>query len=61
MRKDETSRHVTIMVVPEGAQESRSYRLSYGQIRLLGAVATTLALMFTVMAVSWWCLAAKAG
>lgn len=61
MSKEDTRRHLTIMVIPEGGQESRTYRLSYRRIRVLAAAAAILVLIFTVMAGSWWYLAAKAG
>ncbi len=54
------SRHLTIMVVPDGGLESRTYRLSFGQLRALGAFGALVALALTLMAGSWWYLAARA-
>jgi murein DD-endopeptidase MepM/ murein hydrolase activator NlpD len=53
-------RSLTIMIVPEGGRESRSFRLSYRRIRVFAAVAAVLILALTVMAGSWWYLAARA-
>ena len=52
--------HLTIMVVPEGGKDSRTYRLSYGRLRALAGVGAILALLITLMAGSWWYLAARA-
>ena len=60
MNEKDTSRHLTIMVVPEGGRESRTYRLSYGRLRLMALGGATIALLLTVMAGSWWYLAARA-
>jgi murein DD-endopeptidase MepM/ murein hydrolase activator NlpD len=48
------------MVVPEGGKESRTYRLSYGRMRALAGAGAFVAFLLTVMAGSWWYLAAKA-
>jgi len=60
MTEPTAPRHVTIMLVPDGARESRSIRLSYRRLRGLAAVAALVALALTVMAGSWWYLAARA-
>ena len=60
MKKKDTGQHLTIMVVPEGGRESRTYRLSHRKLRLLSAGAALGALLLTLMAGSWWYLAAKA-
>ena len=52
--------HLTLMVVPEGGRDSRTYRVSYARLRALVVVAGVLALLLTLMAGSWWYLAAKA-
>jgi len=58
---DPTSqRSLTLMIVPDGARESKSIRLSYRFLRGLAAVAALGALALTVMAGSWWYLAARA-
>ena len=48
------------MLVPEGGRETRSYRVSYRALRGLVAVGALVALGLTVMAGSWWYLAARA-
>jgi murein DD-endopeptidase MepM/ murein hydrolase activator NlpD len=53
-------RSLTIMVVPDGARESKSIRLSYRLLRGLAAAGAVGALALTVMAGSWWYLAARA-
>jgi len=53
-------RSVTIMIVPDGARESKSLRISYRTLRGLAAVAAAAAMALTVMAGSWWYLAARA-
>jgi murein DD-endopeptidase MepM/ murein hydrolase activator NlpD len=53
-------RSVTIMIVPDGARESKSLRISYRTLRGLAAVAAAAAVALTVMAGSWWYLAARA-
>lgn len=53
-------RALTIMIVPDGGRESRSLRVSYRRLRFLAAGAASLALALTVMAGSWWYLAARA-
>jgi len=57
---ESTRRYLTIMVVPDRGQESRNFRLSYGWLRLLAGVAALVALALTVVAGSWWYLAARA-
>ncbi|MEQ9398496.1 MAG: M23 family metallopeptidase [Longimicrobiales bacterium] len=53
-------RHLTVMLVPDGSHESRTYRLSFGVIRVLVVLAAVVALALTLMAGSWWYLAARA-
>jgi len=53
-------RKLTIMIVPDGAQESRTYHLSYRALRALAALGALAALALTIMAGSWWYLAARA-
>jgi murein DD-endopeptidase MepM/ murein hydrolase activator NlpD len=53
-------RKLTIMVVPDGARESRTFHLSYRALRALAALGSLAALALTVMAGSWWYLAARA-
>jgi len=60
--KESTSprRYLTLMVVPDRGQESRNFRLSYGWLRVMAAVAALVALALTLVAGSWWYLAARA-
>ena len=53
-------RYLTIMLVPDRGQESHNYRLSYGLLRVLAGVAALVALALTLVAGSWWYLAARA-
>jgi len=53
-------RKLTVMIVPDGAQESKTFHLSYRALRGLAALGVLAALAFTVMAGSWWYLAARA-
>jgi len=53
-------RYLTIMVVPDRGQESRNFRLSYGWLRVLAGVAALVAVALTLVAGSWWYLAARA-
>lgn len=60
MSRPKDTRKLTVMLVPEGGRESRTFRISYRAIRGLAAGASALALALTVMAGSWWYLAARA-
>lgn len=53
-------RSLSIIVVPDGGRESRTYRLSYGRLRLLASAALLLLLVLALMGGSWWYLAARA-
>ena len=53
-------RYLTVMLVPDRGQKSHTVRLSYGMLRLVGAVAAVVALALTLVAGSWWYLAARA-
>jgi murein DD-endopeptidase MepM/ murein hydrolase activator NlpD len=53
-------RKLTVMIVPDGAQESRTFHLSYRTLRVFAALGAFVALALTVMAGSWWYLAARA-
>lgn len=53
-------RYLTVILVPDRGQESRTFRLSYRLLRTLGGVAAGLALALTLVAGSWWYLAARA-
>lgn len=53
-------RKLTVMLVPEGGRETRTLQVSYRALRALAATGVLLALALTVMAGSWWYLAARA-
>ena len=59
MNKD-GGRKLTIIVMADGAAESRTIHIPYKWLRVLAAGASVLALALTVMAGSWWYLAARA-
>ena len=60
MTRSNKSRSVTIMFVPDGGQEGRTFRVSYRALRVLAGVASIGALGLTLVAGSWWYLAARA-
>ena len=53
-------RRLTVMIVPDGGRDTRTFRVSYRALRALAAAASVAALALTVMAGSWWYLAARA-
>ena len=57
MKRD---RKLTIMVMPDGGPGSRTIHIAYKWLRVLAAGASLLAFALTVMAGSWWYLAARA-
>lgn len=58
--KGRARRYLTVMVVPDRGQESRTLRLSYAMLRVVAALAALAALALTLVAGSWWYLAARA-
>jgi len=60
MSESRPRRYLTIMLVPDRGQESHTFRLSYGALRLMGGLAAVVALALTLVAGSWWYLAARA-
>jgi len=58
--KGQHGRELTVMVVPDGGRETRSLTVSYRTVRVLAATLSVFALALTVMAGSWWYLAARA-
>lgn len=60
MSKGRSGRRLTVMLVPDGGSETRSLTVSYRTVRVLAAGLSVLALALTVMAGSWWYLAARA-
>lgn len=53
-------RYLTVMLVPDRGQESHNFRLSYNFLRALAGLAALVALALTLVAGSWWYLAARA-
>jgi murein DD-endopeptidase MepM/ murein hydrolase activator NlpD len=60
MKRARRDRKLTVMIVPDGARESTTFHFSYFAIRGLVALGALVALGLTVMAGSWWYLAARA-
>jgi murein DD-endopeptidase MepM/ murein hydrolase activator NlpD len=58
--KEGRVRKLTVMIVPDGAQESQTFHISYRMLRVFAAMGAMAALALTVMAGSWWYLAARA-
>lgn len=50
---------LTVMLVPEGGRDTRSYHLSHGRVRVLLGVGAVLVVIFAAMIGSWWYLAAR--
>lgn len=53
-------RYLTLMIVPDRGQESHTFRLSYAVLRALAGLFAFGALALTLVAGSWWYLAARA-
>ncbi|MFO7261392.1 MAG: M23 family metallopeptidase [bacterium] len=53
-------RRLTLIVVPHGDLETRTYEISYRRLRLLLGAAGGLLVLFIIMAASWWYIAAQA-
>ncbi len=59
-KREEGERHLTVMLLPDGAQDSRTFRISYPRLRVLLVGTAVVAVALTLMAGSWWYLAARA-
>jgi murein DD-endopeptidase MepM/ murein hydrolase activator NlpD len=53
-------RRLSIVLVPDGGRDTRTFTLSYRSLRALAALLAVVAVALTVMAGSWWYLAARA-
>ena len=53
-------RHLSLILVPDGARESRTFRISHRRLRMLAVLGLALAVLFTSMVGSWWYFAARA-
>ena len=51
---------LTVMLVPEGGRDTRSYQLSHGRLRMLLGGAVVLVVLMAALMGSWWYLAARA-
>ena len=51
--------HLNLILVPDGARESRTFRISYGRLRLLAMCGLVVAVLVTALVGSWWYLAAR--
>lgn len=54
------SRYFSLILVPDGARESRTLRISYARLRLMAVVGLVIAVALTAMVGSWWYFAARA-
>ena len=52
--------HLNLILVPDGARESRTFRISYRRLRLLAMLGLVVAVLATAIVGSWWYLAARA-
>ena len=57
-RRDDRS--LSIILVPDGGDESRTYRVSYRRLRQLAVLGGVLALALALFLGSWWYLAVRA-
>lgn len=53
-------RRLTLIVVPHGDLETRTFELSYGRAKVLLGIVAAAALGFLIMAATWWYVAAQA-
>ena len=53
-------RKLTVIVMPDGGPETRTIHITYKWLRVFAVGASVLAFALTVMAGSWWYLAARA-
>lgn len=53
-------RSLSIIVIPDGSRDSRTFRISYARLRVLAALAAAAVLLITGMGASWWYLAVRA-
>lgn len=55
-----SGRKLTVMLVPEGGRETRAFAISHRALRLTAVILSVVGVVCTVMAGSWWYLAARA-
>jgi murein DD-endopeptidase MepM/ murein hydrolase activator NlpD len=51
---------LSIIVVPDGELETRTYEIAYGRLLVLLGVGTALLVVFVLMVGSWWFIASQA-
>ena len=59
MTEGSSRRKLTVMLLPDGG-ETRTLTVSYRHLRALAAICSVVAMLLTLMAGSWWYLAARA-
>ena len=52
--------HLSLILVPDGGRESRTFRISYRRLRVLAAAGVIVGVLLTAMVGSWWYFAARA-
>lgn len=60
MTSSEDRRKLSVVLVPEGGRDTRTFAIPYRTLGLFAGFAAVLALGLTIMAGSWWYLAARA-
>jgi len=53
-------RRLSVILVPDGDLETRTYEISYGVLKALAAAGVVLLAVFVVMVSSWWFVATQA-
>ena len=53
-------RRLSLIIVPHGDLETRTYEIPYDRLKLLFGAAALLLLVFVIMVSSWWFIAAQA-
>ena len=51
--------HLSLILVPEGGRESRTFRISHRRLRLLAMLGLVVAVLVTAIVGSWWYFAAR--
>jgi len=52
--------HLSLILVPDGARDSRTFRIPYSLLRLFALFGLTAAVLVTAIVGSWWYFAARA-
>ena len=59
-RREADDRRLTVIVVPHGDLETRTFEIPYRRIKLALGVAAVLLVVFAVVLSTWWYIAAQA-